>query len=103
MKYPEKLKIGDRYYRVKFVKSIRGCKRPVDVKGTTLALCDEARAEILIRSDLSADEKLKSLLHELGHAIEFEYEIKISHKAIYQYEEALFDFICANSDDLFGR
>lgn len=102
MRYPSKLKIGDRYYRIRFVKSIRGDKRPVEAEGTTIGICDEDRAEILIRKELSADMKLKTLLHELWHSMEFEYNIKISHKAIYQYEEALFDFICANSDDLFG-
>lgn len=90
-KYPERLKIGDRYYRIRFVKSIRRDKRAI-------GLCDEARAEILIHSGLSDDEKLKTLFHELLHAMEFEYNIKIPHHSIYQYEEAIFDFFCANSD-----
>lgn len=98
MSYPDRLKIGDRYYRIRFVKSIRGCKKSVDKKNTVLGLCDEGRAEILIRNELSTDEKLKTLLHELGHAMEFEYNINMPHAAIYKYEEALFDFICANID-----
>jgi len=95
--YPERLKIGDRWYRIRFVKSIRGCRKPVTAKGTSVGLCDEARGEILIRNELTSDEKLKTLLHELIHAMEFEYQIKMPHAAVYQYEEALFDFFCANS------
>jgi hypothetical protein len=68
-----------------------------------VGLCDEARREILIKSGMSSDETLKTLLHELLHAMEFEYSIKIPHEAIYQYEEALFDFFCANSDKLFPK
>lgn len=102
MSYPDKLKIGDRHYRIRFVKSIRGCRKPVG-KGATVGLCDEARREILIKRGLSADETLKTLLHELLHAMEFEYSIKMPHEAVYQYEEALFDFFCANSEKLFKK
>lgn len=97
MNYPTKLRIGDVYYRIRFVKSIRRCKKKVG-EGAIVGICDQARHEILIKQGMSKDETLKTYLHELGHAIEFEYDIKISHKAIYQYEEAIFDFICANSD-----
>lgn len=101
MNYPERLKIGDRYYRIRFVKSIRGCKKSVLSKGTNVGLCDEARAEILIRAELTTDEKLATLIHELIHAMEFEYQIKIPHEAVYQYEKAVFDFLCANSEILY--
>lgn len=99
MKYPERLKIGDVYYRIRFVSSIRGCKGLG--KGSTIGLCDEARREILIKKGLSADETLKTYIHELTHSLEFEYNIKISHEAVHQYEEAIFDFLCANSDLLY--
>lgn len=94
--YPERLKIGDRWYRIRFVKSIRRCTKQVG-KGATVGLHDPARIEILIKAGMSHDETLKTLLHELVHAIEYEYEIKISHSGVYKFEEALFDFICANS------
>lgn len=95
MKYPATLRVGDRTYRIRFVKSIRRCNRPVG-KGATIGLHDPARVEILIKQGLSEDDTLKTLLHELVHAIEYEYEIKISHSGVYKFEEALFDFICAN-------
>jgi hypothetical protein len=50
---------------------------------------------------MSKDDTLKTLLHEVVHCFEYEYEIRISHRGVYQFEEALFDFICAN--DLFGE
>ncbi len=94
-KYPSQLRVGDRNYRVNFVKSIRKCKLPVG-KGATVGLHDPNRIEILIKAGMSEDDTLKTLLHELVHAIEYEYEIKISHSGVYKFEEALFDFICAN-------
>ncbi len=93
--YPDKLRVGSRIYRVRFVSSIRRNKN-------NLGICDEHRGEILIRKDLSEDEKLKTLVHELLHAMEFEYQIKMPHDAVYQYEEAIFDFLCANSDALYS-
>ena len=95
--YPSRLKVGDRCYRIRFVKSIRKCNRPVG-KGATVGLFDPARIEILIKAGMSKDDTLKTLLHELVHAIEYEYDIRISHKGVYLFEEALFDFIAANSD-----
>lgn len=95
MNYPKSLRIGDRTYRIRFVKSIRRCTRPVG-KGATVGIHDPARIEILIKAGMSEDDTLKTLLHELVHAIEYEYEIKISHSGVYKFEEAIFDFICAN-------
>jgi hypothetical protein len=97
--YPKRLKIGDRTYRVRFVKSIRGCRK--SGKGSTVGLHDPSRIEILVKAGMSKDDTLKTLLHEVVHCFEYEYEIRISHRGVYQFEEALFDFICAN--DLFGE
>lgn len=95
MSYPKTLKVGDRTYRIRFVKSIRRCKREVG-KGATVGLHDPSRIEILIKQGMSHDDTLKTLLHELVHAIEYEYEIKISHRGVYKFEEAIFDFLVAN-------
>jgi hypothetical protein len=38
----------------------------------------------------------KTFLHELTHCFEEEYKIKISHKAVYKLEEAMFDFLVNN-------
>ena len=102
MGYPSKLKIGDRTYRIRFVKSIRKCNKPIG-KGATVGLHDPNRLEILIKIGMSKDDTLKTLLHEVTHAIECEYDIKITHADVYKFEEAFFDFICANSDSLFFK
>lgn len=91
MKYPSRLRIGDRWYRIRFVKRIR--KDP-----NTLGLFDPNRIEILIKRGQSSDETLKTLLHEIHHGFEYEYDIRIKHEDIYRLEEAYFDFICANSE-----
>lgn len=100
MNYPKSLKIGDRTYRIRFVKSIRGCKKDIG-DGATVGLFDPFRIEILIRIGQSPDETLKTLVHEVMHGFEYEYDIKISHKGVYKMEEAFFDFLCANSDSFF--
>lgn len=92
--YPTKLRIGDRVYKIRMVKCIRK-----DVN--TLGLFDPARIEILIKSGQSSDETLKTLLHEIFHGFEYEYEVTVKHKDIYKLEEALFDFLSANSESLF--
>ena len=94
--YPKTLKIGDKTYRLRFVKSIRRCKLPVG-KGATVGLHDPNRLEILVKSGMSVDDTLKTIIHETIHAIETEYDIKISHRDVYKFEEAIFDFLCANT------
>lgn len=91
MKYPSRLKIGDRTYRVRFVSCIRG-------DPDTLGLFDPNRIEILIAKGQSRDETLKTLFHEIMHGFEYEYDIPVKHKAIYRLEECFFDFLCANSE-----
>ncbi len=96
MNFPDRVKIGDHFYRIRQVKSIRGCKKPVNKKGVTLGLADPNRREILMRVEMSDDEKLKTLIHECIHIAEEEYDIEVSHRAVYQFEEFVFDFIVAN-------
>jgi len=102
MNYPKTLKIGDRTYRIRFVKSIRGCKKPVG-SGAIVGLYDPSRIEILVKQGMSRDDTLKTLFHEIVHAMEYEYDIKIAHSGVYKFEEALFDFIAANSEALFSK
>lgn len=96
--YPTELKVGDRVYRIRFVSSIRGCRKLG--KGSTMGIHDPNRCEILLKKGMSTDDTLKTLFHELVHALQFEYKIKISHEDVYKFEEAIFDFLWANSDRL---
>ena len=102
MNYPKTLRIGDRTYRIRFVKSIRGCKKAIG-EGATVGLYDPFRIEILIKTGMSKDDTLKTLFHEVIHAMEYEYDIKLAHSGVYKFEEALFDFIAANSESLFSK
>jgi len=88
--YPRRVKIGDSFYRIRFVKKIQGTDKKYS------GMFYPHTKQICILNSLSKDETLKTYLHEISHAMECEYDIKISHKAIYQYEEAIFDYIVAN-------
>lgn len=89
-KFPEKLKIGDHYWRVRVVNRISGSKKKY------AGMCYPHLKLICILSDQSQDEALKTLFHECIHAAEQEYDIVLSHKGVYQFEEAIFDFLMAN-------
>ncbi len=94
--YPPKLRIGDRTYRVRFVGLIEN-------DPDNLGVFDPNSIEIKIQRGLSPDETLKTFLHELFHAFEYEYEIKLRHKDVYALEEATFDFLSANSEHFYSK
>jgi hypothetical protein len=80
--YPKELLIGDAIYRIRFVKKIDPTKKVV-------GLCDPCDKEILILQGLSPLERFKSFIHEILHALEYEYEIKMDHSLIYKLEEPI--------------
>lgn len=86
--YPTSLKVKDEEYRVAFVADIAG--------DNTVGQCDPGNRVIHIENGQSREEMLKTFIHETLHALEFEYDIKISHKAIYKLEIAIFNFIRDN-------
>ena len=86
--YPTELKIGDEEYRVAFVASIDGTN--------TIGLCDSGNKVIHIQKGLSKEETLQTFIHEVIHSMEFEYNIKISHRSVYKFETAIYNFIKDN-------
>jgi hypothetical protein len=62
----------------------------------TLAECRYDTKQILIKAGQPETENWKCFIHEVLHAIEFEYCIPIPHKIIYLLEEAIFKFIKLN-------
>lgn len=58
--------------------------------------CAEKDKFILIHSGLSEKDAFSTLIHELLHAIDEEYGVRIPHKLIYQLEGALAETISAN-------
>lgn len=88
-KYPTTLKIKDAEWRIAFVDRIEKSK-------DTLGLMDPSNNLIYIQNGLSKEEMFKTFIHEVTHAFEVEYNIKISHKAVYQLEGAIFNFLKDN-------
>lgn len=87
--YPKSLNIGHEDYRILFVRKIGKSNR-------TLGLCDPTNHTLQIRCRQTPLETLKTLAHEVLHAIEDEYDIEIPHALIYILEQALVDFFIQN-------
>jgi hypothetical protein len=63
---PRELVIGENIWFIKFVRCIDGCR-------DTMGICDPSEYTIFIRQGLSYKERGSTLLHELYHAISYEY------------------------------
>lgn len=88
-KIPARLKIKNKVvYEIVWVDSFTD----PDVLGE----CRFDSKQIAMKSGLSERETYKTLIHEVLHAMEFERGIKISHKAIYQLEDAVFYLLFHN-------
>lgn len=55
-----------------------------------------ALRQIVLSSDQSDEEALRTYMHEVLHAIEIEYKIKLPHKVIDVLEKAFFRFLKLN-------
>lgn len=77
---PRHLTIGKQVYCVVLT---------TDVDERYAGSCDMGRKAILISANEPADQILPSLLHEVLHAIEKEYAVKLGHKRINKLEYAL--------------
>jgi hypothetical protein len=86
--YPKELHIGDAIYKVKFVRKLE--------KGT-VGLCDPSEYEIKILCGQSPEETFKTFIHEVLHALlEFENDMEIKHKMIYDLEKPLYQLLRDN-------
>ena len=88
-KYPKQFIIDSEVYKIQFVDTIlrdKGC----------MGVCDSETRIIKIKNGQSASETLATLIHELLHAMELEYDIKISHKNVYLLEKALLNLLLQN-------
>ena len=66
------------------------------VKKDQVGECRYEEKQIVIKKGISEKEQIDTLIHEFLHAWEFEYKIKISHKAVYQLETAITNFFKIN-------
>lgn len=62
----------------------------------SLGECSPEDKTISLKTGQSKSELLKSLLHELVHCAEFEYNFTLDHKHVYKLEEALYDLLLQN-------
>ena len=88
--YKSEFHVGEETYTLKFVKKIPGGN------AADIGLCDPEERTIYVKKGLSKALMFRTVVHELLHSIEFEYEIKIKHETIYQLEKALVDTLLMN-------
>lgn len=84
--FPKFLDVGDNRWRVRF------CQRVPDHPPNILGLCDPATHTIWILQKQTPKERFKTFVHELIHALEYEFDFNMPHKSIYDLEEPLTQF-----------
>jgi hypothetical protein len=74
---PRQIQVKDAVYTVIFVH---------EIKGGDMGGCDGVNRLIFLSLDQTREEMLASFYHELLHAIEFEYRVKLGHPKIERLE-----------------
>ncbi len=90
--YPRQIQVGENIWDIRFVQKLED--------GHTSGLCDPSENTIYVMLKQTPEERLKTVLHEILHAIEHEYQICIPHKLVYALEGPLAQLIIDNY--LFG-
>ncbi len=91
-RWPKSVVVGNTEYEVRIVKRIPGHKK---LEGLIISDPSEELAVIYIKRQ-RRKLMLDTLIHEIHHAFEFEYGIKIRHKLIYQLAELWTEFLRQN-------
>ena len=90
MKLPHKIRIKSKVaYEVVWAERIGDDE-------TTLGECRYDTKQIVLKTGMSDTEVMKTLIHEVFHAMAFEYDIQIPHKAIYHLEHSVYKVIKLN-------
>lgn len=63
---------------------------------TCMGICNGLTKTIIIKSNLSDRQTLETLIHELLHAICFEFDVRIPHKLIYALEAPIIRILKLN-------
>lgn len=58
--------------------------------------CDGNSRQIILKIDQDNENMIKTLIHEIFHAIQFEYRIPIPHSLISKLENAVYSFLTLN-------
>lgn len=90
--YPERLIIRGEVWVIKFVKTL---------PGRGWGLCDPSEKLITLRHTLPKGQLLATLIHEIIHAIEYEYDFELpNHDDLETLDEGLADVILQNMEKL---
>ena len=89
-KYPDTWYVNENPWSLKFVKRIPGQPQ------SDLGNCDPSDSTMRIRLKQTRREYFQTFMHEVLHAIEFEYDMKIPHNVVHDLEEPLARFIEEN-------
>jgi len=94
LNFPSSIRLTkDTSYEVVFINEFPKDPRS---KYTTYAECRPEEKQIVIALNQSHTDMTKGLIHELFHAIEFEYKIKIPHGVIHLLEHAVLKVLKLN-------
>ena len=85
--YPKEIQVGQTVYRIRFCS--KATMLTLDGDPKTIGFCCEASETIYIAIGLKPKDRFETPLHELLHAVSFEYKIPIPHKLIYGLEAPL--------------
>lgn len=96
MKLPSKRSYSGTYMIGDYQWEVKRKKVFPDGWDNHVGLCDPAEQEILLLQSMNKVETLFCFIHEILHAVDEEYKIKLTHKQIYQLEEAIGNFLIAN-------
>lgn len=90
MKIPSKIKIRGRvFYQVVWAETIKD-------NPDTMGLAEPNEKTIYLKLGMSDTETMKTLIHEVIHAIEFEWDQPIPHKITYTLEEGIWKILKLN-------
>jgi len=94
MKIPRQVLVKDQIYTVKMVKEVpaKSDGKEMEVAG----LCCPSEQILYIKTRMGKVETVRTLFHEILHAIEYEYGITMPHKLIYKLEAPLAQVIVDN-------
>lgn len=80
--WPFDLKIRDEVYPIRYVTKFRDPK--------TMGECDPHKHEIRIKKGLTPKQEFRTIIHEILHALEFEYDLEMKHQLVYDLEKPLY-------------
>lgn len=86
---PKHILVGNETYDIVF-------KKTVDGDDTVFGSCDSGEKEIVIKIGLNPIDRAETLIHEIMHALEFEYNLDIPHALIHKLERPIRKLITDN-------